>query len=64
VATPLAWDELSPRLKPARFSVQTLPKRLASLSGDPWKGFHAVRQQLTPRVLAAAKSVLAEIRKQ
>jgi len=62
VATPLRWTELSPRLRPERFNVQTLPKRLATRS-DPWSDFFEVRQRLTQQVLNAARQVLAEIGK-
>jgi bifunctional non-homologous end joining protein LigD len=62
VATPLAWDELSPKLQPAQFTVQTVPKRMASLGSDPWEGFPAVRQKLTSRLLDAAQSVLDQVR--
>ena len=37
VSTPLAWDEVTPRLDPARFNVKTFAKRLAK--ADPWKDF-------------------------
>jgi len=47
VATPLRWDEVTPRLRPSGYHVGTVPKRLASLSEDPWSGFDAARQWLT-----------------
>jgi bifunctional non-homologous end joining protein LigD len=53
VATPLAWDELTPRLSPSRFDVRSVPKRLARLAADPWDGFFDVRQSLTRRILSA-----------
>jgi bifunctional non-homologous end joining protein LigD len=46
VSTPLAWDELGPRTTPDRFTVATLPRRLASLRADPWEGLGSVRQTL------------------
>jgi DNA ligase D len=46
VATPLDWRELTPRLDPARFTIDTVPQRLAELGGDPWAGIAAVRQRL------------------
>jgi bifunctional non-homologous end joining protein LigD len=43
VSTPLAWDEVTPKLGPSRFTIRTLDKRVAK--GDPWADFkkHAVR---------------------
>jgi bifunctional non-homologous end joining protein LigD len=37
VSTPLAWDEVTPRLDPSRFNVRTFAKRAAKT--DPWKDF-------------------------
>jgi bifunctional non-homologous end joining protein LigD len=37
VSTPLAWDEVSPRLDPASFTIKTFDKRAAK--PDPWKDF-------------------------
>ena len=39
VATPLAWDEVNAKLDPARFTLRTVPERLARLQQDPWHGF-------------------------
>ena len=37
VATPLRWEELADRsLRPGRWTLRTLPERLASEGGDPW----------------------------
>ena len=41
VSMPLAWDELSPAIGPAYFTVNNAPARLASLKSDPWEGFRA-----------------------
>src|SRR5207244_631533 len=46
VATPLSWDELEPKLDPAKFNVLTVPERLDKI-GDPWDGYARVRQTLT-----------------
>ena len=46
VATPLAWDELSPSLDPAAFDVTTIPARLRQLRGDPWHEMVSLRQRL------------------
>jgi bifunctional non-homologous end joining protein LigD len=49
VSTPLAWDEVSPRLDPAAFNMRTFAKRMAG--DDPWSDFWRRRQALpkTPR---------------
>lgn len=39
VSMPLAWEELSPSIGPAYFTVENTPTRLASLTSDPWDGF-------------------------
>ncbi len=41
VSMPLAWDELSPAIGPAYFTVVNAPTRLAALTSDPWEGFRA-----------------------
>jgi bifunctional non-homologous end joining protein LigD len=46
VATPVAWDELSPKLKPNGFTVKNLGKRLQSLGKDPWAGMTDIDQAL------------------
>lgn len=44
VSTPLAWDEVTPRLDPRRFTIRTLEKRVAS--GDPWADINTSAQRL------------------
>jgi bifunctional non-homologous end joining protein LigD len=53
VATPLAWEELTPALKPARFTIETVPQRLKDLKKDPWKDFLSLKQKLSARYLQA-----------
>jgi bifunctional non-homologous end joining protein LigD len=50
VSTPLAWDEVSPRLDPVAFNVRTFAKRMAR--DDPWSDFWRHRQAL-PKILRA-----------
>jgi len=50
VALPIAWDELD-RIDPQRFTVATVPKRLAALKADPWKGLPRTRQSITHAML-------------
>ena len=48
VSTPLAWDELSAKEDVrARYTVQTLPQRLATLKEDPWADYADTRQSIT-----------------
>ena len=44
VSTPLAWDEVTAKLDPRRFTIKTLDKRIAS--GDPWADFKKKAQSL------------------
>ncbi len=44
ISMPLAWDEVTARLDPRRFTIRTLEKRLAS--GDPWSDFKKRAQRL------------------
>ena len=46
VATPLAWDELTPKLDPKAFDTRTVPKRLSKLKSDPWAGIARLTQKL------------------
>jgi bifunctional non-homologous end joining protein LigD len=46
VATPLAWDELSPQLHSDHFRVDNLRERLKSLRRDPWQELFTIKQQL------------------
>jgi bifunctional non-homologous end joining protein LigD len=48
VATPVAWDELTPDLKPNGFTVENLAKRLARLK-DPWSEIGRIKQALPER---------------
>ena len=44
VSTPLAWDEVSPKLDPGTFNVRTFDRRIAR--ADPWADFWRRRQSL------------------
>jgi bifunctional non-homologous end joining protein LigD len=53
VSTPLAWSELSGRTRPETFTVETVPRRLATLGRDPWAGFFTTDQAITSRMASA-----------
>jgi len=48
VSTPLAWSELTPKLTPAAFNVETVPQRVAA---DPWAGMTALKQTIPDQAL-------------
>jgi bifunctional non-homologous end joining protein LigD len=50
VSTPLAWDEVTPRLDPASFNLRNFDRRLAK--ADPWADFWK-RRQAIPKALSA-----------
>ncbi len=56
VSLPLAWDELSPRDPPDRFTITSVPRRLARLRADPWRDYWTLEQSVTS---AAMKAVAA-----
>ena len=47
VSTPLHWDELGGRMKPASFHAGNVARRLQGLHTDPWKTFRRTSQALT-----------------
>ena len=49
ISTPLAWDELSARRRPDRFTVKTVPARLRALAADPWQDYWTCVQRLPGR---------------
>jgi hypothetical protein len=51
VATPVTWAEVTPKLDPSRFTVRSVPERLAKLNQDPWQGFDKGAQRLPDPVL-------------
>lgn len=53
VCVPVRWDELDAKLKPDRYTVRNLPRRLASLREDPWAGFDDARRAITAKMRQA-----------
>jgi bifunctional non-homologous end joining protein LigD len=49
VSVPLAWKELSAKLKPQGFDLRSVPVRLERLADDPWEGY--AEQQRLARAL-------------
>ena len=57
VSTPLAWDELSPRLRSDAYTVSNLPRRLARLRSDPWKAYWSTAQRIPPDAIERLQQV-------
>jgi bifunctional non-homologous end joining protein LigD len=49
VSAPISWDELTPKLDPAKLNVRTVPKRMVKLGADPWATYGSVRQTITAK---------------
>jgi bifunctional non-homologous end joining protein LigD len=60
VSVPMAWDELTTRLRPNQWTIRNVPARLARLRSDPWEDYWRSRQRLTAAVLKAAGVPLPE----
>ena len=56
VSTPLDWDELGAKDVRDRFTVLTVPKRLAKLTLDPWAEYTSARQSITAAMWRALGS--------
>src|SRR4029079_4977195 len=46
VSVPISCTELTPRLDPAAFTVETVPGRLKRLRKDPWADYFRLRQRI------------------
>ena len=51
VAVPLTWAEVEKGWRSDRFTIATLPDRLAKLRRDPWQGMLGMKQKLPAGVL-------------
>jgi bifunctional non-homologous end joining protein LigD len=46
VSTPLRWEEVGGKLDPSRFTIETVPRRMAVLGSDPLEGVLRLRPDL------------------
>jgi bifunctional non-homologous end joining protein LigD len=53
VAAPVGWEELASLTSARRYTVETLPRRLAALPEDPWAEMRSLRQGLTKKAVRA-----------
>ena len=57
VSVPIRWDELSPSMAPASWTIQTIHSRLSRLRSDPWQAYWGNRQRLTPAMTRALTGI-------
>jgi bifunctional non-homologous end joining protein LigD len=50
VSTPVSWEEVEKGVRPDEFTVETVPRRLATLSPDPWAEIGKIRQTVSAAV--------------
>jgi bifunctional non-homologous end joining protein LigD len=55
VSVPLGWRELGG--DPARFTLQTVPRRLQRLQADPWADYWSCAQEVGDRAMAALRRI-------
>jgi bifunctional non-homologous end joining protein LigD len=48
---PLRWDELGGSVRPDTYDIGNVRRRLAHLDGEPWDGYFALKQTITPAML-------------
>lgn len=58
VSVPLAWAELSGRLRSDHFTVSNVRARLRKLHEDPWKEYGSTRQRITPELSTAVRRTI------
>jgi bifunctional non-homologous end joining protein LigD len=51
VSAPLDWDELTPELRPDRYTLLNMPERLAAIA-DPWSDFDRSRRAISATMRA------------
>jgi bifunctional non-homologous end joining protein LigD len=59
VSMPLAWTELTAKLDPASFTVETVPARLARQKKDPWAEYFTLKQRFSSKAIAALDALRA-----
>jgi bifunctional non-homologous end joining protein LigD len=57
VSVPVGWSELARMATPDRFTIATVPVRLARMRSDPWKGYQSTRQRLPRGAVRALEAM-------
>jgi bifunctional non-homologous end joining protein LigD len=55
VSTPVDWDELGRADLREKFTVRSVPRRLASMTVDPWAEYGSTRQSISDAMWSALK---------
>jgi bifunctional non-homologous end joining protein LigD len=53
LSMPLRWEEVTPSLDPAAWTIVTAERRLSGLRRDPWRDYWTTRQQLPKHAVSA-----------
>ena len=51
VSVPIAWDELTPKLRSDHFTIENVPGRLSQLKKDPWADMAKTKQSITAAMM-------------
>jgi len=57
VSVPISWTELARLTSPARFTLATVPQRLARLRSDPWQAYWTSKQRLPANAVRALEAM-------
>jgi bifunctional non-homologous end joining protein LigD len=57
VSMPIAWEQLSARRQPDRFTVLSVPRRLERPSADPWRQYWKTRQRISAAAFKAIQQL-------
>lgn len=57
VSIPISWNDLTERLRPAEFTVGTVPTHLGLQREDPWADYFKIRQRVTKKAIAALEGI-------
>jgi bifunctional non-homologous end joining protein LigD len=60
VATPIRWDELTPRRRPNDYTITNIRARLSRLRDDPWADFAGQKQWLTKERRQALSDIVGD----
>jgi len=53
VSVPLSWTELTPKLDPSAFTIESVPARVRRQRKDPWAEYFRLKQRFSTKAIAA-----------